>query len=294
MTDATPTEDKDKRGDALYEQRFQMLADIAKELSGDVIFPTYFDAILRLRTALDNPNLSMDGICKAIALEPLISAKLTHLANSVAFNPGGEPVVDLKHAIARLGLSTVRTTALAIALRQLMRSKSLAQFAAQMQSLWEHSIRSSAAARVLASRRTRLNPEEAMLAGLIHDLGAFYMLYRGSQYEELRHRPDSLRHLIIRWHESIGHSLLDALGLPSEIVEAIGDHDRPRPLPVELHTLSDVIYVANLLGGCRQEWCDEADEASLEAQQEAEAYFGELLPEIALVTDEFHRELKGE
>jgi hypothetical protein len=41
--------DKDKVGEELATQRFGMLADIARELSGEVLFPTCFDAILRLR-----------------------------------------------------------------------------------------------------------------------------------------------------------------------------------------------------------------------------------------------------
>ena len=76
-----------------------------------------------------------------------------------------------------------------------------------------------------------------MLAGLIHDLGAFYMLYRAAQYDELRRRPDTIKHVIVHWHESIGVSLLNALGLPEEIILATEDHDRkaillnpPRPL----------------------------------------------------------------
>ena len=58
----------------------------------------------------------------------------------------------------------------------------------------------------------------SVLAGLVHDLGAFYMLYRSAQYEELRLRPDTVKYLILQWHESIGVSLLDALGVPEEIV----------------------------------------------------------------------------
>lgn len=37
-----------------------------------------------------------------------------------------------------------------------------------------------------------------MLAGLVHDLGAFYMIYRAAQYPELRIRPDSVKHLILQ------------------------------------------------------------------------------------------------
>ena len=47
----------DKFGEALNATRFRMLEDIARELAGEVIFPTYFDAALRLRKELQNPDL---------------------------------------------------------------------------------------------------------------------------------------------------------------------------------------------------------------------------------------------
>jgi HD-like signal output (HDOD) protein len=89
MTPKEIVNDQDKKGEALKSQRFQMLTDIAKELSGEVVFPTYFDAVLRLRKVLHDPAESIANIAHAVSVEPLISAKLLHLANSVAFNPEG-------------------------------------------------------------------------------------------------------------------------------------------------------------------------------------------------------------
>lgn len=280
MISAPSNEDRDKKGDALKAQRFQMLEDIAKELSGEVVFPTYFDAVLRLRKVLQDASQSISGIAAAVSMEPLISAKLLRLANSVAFNPQGREVFDLKSAIARLGVNAVRTAAMSIVMSQLMRAKGMADFAEVTHALWDHSIKTAAAARIIARSMTRLNPDEAMLAGLIHDLGAFYMLYRATQYEELRHRPESVKFLIIQWHESIGVSLLNALGVPEEIVEATVDHDQIRPTPSPIRNFSDVIYVANMLAGGHFEWLmqDEGDNpAELTVLNEK---YGHLMPEI--------------
>lgn len=278
--------DQDKKGDALKSQRFQMLADIAQELSGEVVFPTYFDAVLRLRKVLHDPEQSIANIARAVAVEPLISAKLLHLANSVAFNPDGRILVDLKSAIARLGLNAVRTASMSIVMTQLMRAKGMADFSEITHSLWEHSINSAAAANILARRMTRQNPDEAMLAGLIHDLGAFYMLYRATQYEELRHRPDSVKYLIVQWHESIGVSLLNALGLPEEIVEATIDHDHMRPTPTTIRNLSDIIYVANMLSGGHFEWLMQDQPEMPSEMSLLEEKYGHLRPEIdALATE---------
>jgi putative nucleotidyltransferase with HDIG domain len=286
MTFEANSDDRDKKGDELKAQRFEMLADIAKELSGEVIFPTYFDAVLRLRKVLQDSSLSITEIAAAVSMEPLIGAKLLHLANSVAFNPAGLEVVDLKSALTRLGVNAVRTTAMSIVMSQLMRAKGMANFAELTHALWDHSIKTAAAARIIAKNLTRLNPEEAMLAGLIHDLGAFYMLYRATQYEELRHRPDSVRYLIIQWHESIGVSLLNAIGIPEEIVDATVDHDQVRPTPSPIRSLPEVVYVANMLAGGHFEWLMQGQSdypADLTLLNEKYDY---LLPEIdALVVE---------
>lgn len=279
--------DQDKTGSALNAQRFQMLEDIARELSGEVVFPTCFDVSIRLRKVLQDPNQSLEGIASVISVEPLISSKLLHLANSVLYNPGGNEVRSLQAAVSRLGLDAVRATAMAIAMNQLLRSRDLADFTDITRGLWEHSLRSACAAQVVARRLTRLKPDEAMLAGLVHDLGAFYMLYRATQYEELRSRPATVRYLIIQWHESIGHSLLLALGLPEDIADAVREHDQPRmsPPPVP-RNMSDVVYVSNLLAGGMHEWMHQDIEAGTAARQTLDPAYLALQDEIAERTAE--------
>jgi HD-like signal output (HDOD) protein len=270
----------DKVGDALNAQRFQMLEDIAKELKGDVVFPTYFDAALHLRKELNDPDLPTARIAKIVSVEPLVAAKLMKLANSVLYSPDGTPARNLSAAISRLGIDLVRTTALAIAMGQLRRSKEMATFSDLTRALWDHTIKTAAAARILARTQTKINADEALLAGLVHDLGAFYMLYRAAQYPELRSRPDSVKYLIMQWHESIGVTLLNVLGLPEEIVNATIDHDQVRKTPVMMRTLSDIVYVANILAGTHFEWLyqdfdPEAGESGIVRQ-----HFADLLPEI--------------
>ncbi|MBP7525725.1 MAG: HDOD domain-containing protein, partial [Propionivibrio sp.] len=148
----------DKVGEALNSQRFQMLTDIARDLAGDVVFPTCFDTAVQLRQELQNADVPIARIARLVSVEPLIAAKLLHLANSVHYNPSGAPVRGLPEAVTRLGVSLVRTTALAVAMNQLMRSREMAVFSELTHDLWEHSIKTAAAARILARTRTRINP----------------------------------------------------------------------------------------------------------------------------------------
>lgn len=272
---------QDKTGEALKAQRFQMLEDIARELAGEVVFPTCFDVILRVRKLLNDPDVSLQTIASAVSVEPLISAKLLQLANSVAFNPQGQKIVDLKTAVSRLGLNALRTAAMNIVMTQMLRAKGLSHFADITRALWDHTIRTAAAARIVAqSAKARLNADEAMLAGLVHDLGAFYMLYRATQYDELLSRPDTIKYLMAQWHESIGVSLLNALQIPDEIVEATIDHDHPRPVPAAVRNLSDVVYIANILSGTHFEWQLQDNAQNQELQMTVVEKYGHLQAEI--------------
>ena len=267
-------------GDALKAQRFQMLEDIAKELSGEVVFPTYFDAIVRIRKELQNPDLSILRVANIVGTEPLIVSKLMRLANSSLYSPGGPRVRDIRTAVSLIGVELVRTTALGIAMNQLLKAKEIVPFGELTHALWEHSLKTAAACRVLARSYTKINPDEAFLAGLVHDLGAFYMLYRAAQYPELMTRADTVKYLIAQWHESIGATLLTALGMPEEIVCATIDHDQPRTIPQTVKTLIDVVYLGNILAGTHFEWRyqdidPEAGQPGLVRQR-----FSDLLPQI--------------
>lgn len=246
----------DKTGADLDRQRFKMLSDIAADLSTEVVFPTSFDIVAKLRKALQDPDIGLDKIAAMVTLEPLLSTRLLALANSAFYNAGDKPVRDLQRAIERIGLRAVRTTALGIAMKQLLLAGKVVAFQDLSESLWRHSLRSASAAYVVAKRLTRINPDEALVAGMVHDIGAFYMIHRASQYEELVLRPDTTKHLVMRWHESVGHSLAIALGIPEEIADAILDHDQPRPLPNPPRNLVGIVYIANLLAGGKFEWLD--------------------------------------
>ncbi|MBS1197399.1 MAG: hypothetical protein H6R18_1184 [Proteobacteria bacterium] len=250
---APSTAEHDKHGAELAEQRFHMLEDIAKELAGEVIFPTCFDVAVRIRQLLDDPDISLDRIAQVVGVDPLLSSKLIALSNSSLY-AGGATVRNVKAAVARLGLLAVRTVSLNTAMRQLLLSGKLANFDEITHRLWQHSLQTAAACHVMACRMTRINPDTAFLAGMVHDIGAFYMFYRASHYPELLERPESLKHLVTQWHESIGISVLSALGMPEEIVDATRDHDCLRTAPELPRNLSDLVYIGNVMAGAHFEW----------------------------------------
>lgn len=258
---------------------FRILEDIARDLSGDINFPICMDAAILVRNTLKDPLANLDRVAQVVGLEPLISSKLLRLANSVSYNPSGKSMSDLPTAIARLGFDVVRTTSLAVAMDQMLKSRNLANFDQIGQSTWEHSIQVSAIARVLARRLGRVTPDEAMLAGLVHDIGIFYLLYRAAEYPEYRRDLPATFELLRGWHESIGESLLHTLGLPQSITDAVRDHHQLQNIQTP-STVRDILYFANLLADNDPQSLDaEADPAETEARAADRARYIDLIKE---------------
>jgi HD-like signal output (HDOD) protein len=235
---------------------FKILEDVARDLSSDqVTFPTFLDITFQVRTALKNPNLSIDQLAQLVGAEPLMSAKIISMANSVAMNPSGRAIADVKSAISRVGMEAVRTVSFAVAMEQLLKSKNMSAFEGLSQRLWEHTAYVAALCRVLAKKHARTNPDEAMFAGLVHDIGVFYLLSRAANFPELVADPAELFSLLEQWHDNIGHALLAALGQPEPVLLAVQEHEIERT-PAGIKTLSDVLYVANRLANTVSSWRD--------------------------------------
>lgn len=256
---------------------FHILEDIARDLSGDINFPTCLDAALLVRNALKDPFASTDQVVQAISVEPLICSKLLRLANSVTYNPAGEQISNLKNVVRRLGFDIVRTTSLAVAMDQMLKSKNLVAYDHIARQTWEHSLRVAAIARVLASHLGRVQPDNAMLTGLVHNIGIFYLLFRAAEYAEYRNDEPAMIELLAGWHEGIGESLLHILGLPASITDAVRDQNHLSPVETPC-TISDILYFAIVLAGNGLPWHNRTHDAEEEARREADrARYADLL-----------------
>lgn len=264
---------------------FRILEDIAQDLSGETVsFPTFLDITFQVRTALKSPNLTIDRLATLVSAEPLMSTKIIRLANSVAMNRSGRAITDVNNAIARVGMEAVRSVSFAVAMEQLLSSKKMAPFEALSRRLWEHTMHVAALCRVLAQRFARISPDEAMFAGLIHDIGVFYLLSRAVNFPELVADPPELHQLLVQWHDHIGHALLAAMDLPEEILTVVQDHEIDRSVAT-MKSLADVLFVANKLANVAHGWRDahlsDAVDTSMLAGIFNEEQLKELLAESA-------------
>jgi putative nucleotidyltransferase with HDIG domain len=244
VSDATCDKDADQRA-------FKFLQEIAGDLSGNgITFPTFIDATVKVRNALNDPNIDAGRLAQVVSGEPMLATKLVRMANSAALNPGGRQVGDVRTAVMRVGFKAVRSTAAAVAVQQVRASKDLAPFAAEAERAWRHSLDVAAIAYVLARSLTSLNPDEALFAGLVHDIGRFYLLSRAAKYPELIEHRDELEAIVREWHPSIGEAVLQGLNLPEALVSAVANHEvGDHHFPPK--TLTDVVTLANLAAHSR-------------------------------------------
>jgi HD-like signal output (HDOD) protein len=103
----------------------------------------------------------------------------------------------------------------------------------------------AAACFVIARRFTRLNPDQALLTGLLHVLGRLYIIMRSKEAPELG--EVEFRQVVESWHASIGKAILESWELPEALQSAVEHQDE---LEIELEgpvTLTDVLIAAKLL-----------------------------------------------
>jgi HD-like signal output (HDOD) protein len=203
----------------MFDAQSALDAIAADAARGDIVFPTHTEIALRVQRMLDDPDCAIDTLGKLIAAEPLLSARVLAIANSIAYNPGGRPVTEVRNAIARLGFVALRALAASIIVRQMQdmsRTPADRAFAAR---LWEHTANVAALARVVARRVTRQNPDAAFFAGIVHEVGSFYLIARAGDY------PGLLASNLEAWHGAgeavVGRAVMRALDVPPHILEAM-------------------------------------------------------------------------
>ena len=200
-------------------ERYQILRKIAAELErGEVSFPTHAQVALQLQRALGDPDCHVDEATRLIKAEPLLAAKVVAVANTSAFNASSRAITDVRTAVLRLGFRYLRSLASAVVTRQLAVTSSASDRAMAAQ-LWEHTAHVAALAHVIARKVTHLDPETAMFAGIVHEVGAFYLVSRAGEY------PGLLDEDFSAWTETgeadVGRAVLQALSVPPAVVEAI-------------------------------------------------------------------------
>lgn len=222
--------------------RLSALKSIAAEASrGELSFPTNVDATLKLQRALNEPDCHTEMAARLVQAEPLLAARTVAIANSVAYNRAGHDVTNVRAAVQRVGFRTLGALAASVIVRQLAGEIVDPGLRAKADALWIHSAHVAALAQVIARRVSFVDPETAMFAGIVHEVGGFYVLSRAQEF------PGLLDGGADEWIEhgevAIGRGVLLKLGVPVPVMGAIEAlWNGMRALPPE--TLGDTLLLA--------------------------------------------------
>jgi HD-like signal output (HDOD) protein len=128
-----------------------------------------------------------------------------------------ESVDQVERAIVRLGADTTHKLVLTFALRELFNTHSKV-LKTQMQKLLEHSVKVSAVCFVLAKISGRFNPEHALLAGLLHDIGNVAILNYAEKYNEVANDSEKLAQVMRDLRSRIGSEILRKWGFIDDLI----------------------------------------------------------------------------
>ena len=221
-------------------EALQLIA--AEAAKGELVFPTHAAVTVRIRRALDDPDIHVAAAARLIQADPVLSARVVAVANSSAFSPAGGAIADVRSAVSRLGFRTLRSLATAVLVRQMGGAPIAAAHRDLAAKLWEHTAHVAALSQVLARRVTRLDPEIAMFAGIVHEVGGFYLLSRAADF------PGLLDGDPAEWDSegefAVGRAVLHALSVPEQVSRAV-EHFWQGFLAMPPRTLGDTLLLAD-------------------------------------------------
>jgi HD-like signal output (HDOD) protein len=226
---------------------FQFVSELARELSlGRVDLPSFPDAAARVQQVLSDEAVTGERIARVVSSDAGLAARILTMANSTLLHRGDSRVSDLKVAITRIGHENIRTAALAYATTQLRRSADLLHIRSKLDKCWQEGVRVAALAHAMAKESRKVRTDEAMLAGLLHNIGKIYILAHTPKEasNSFEYEDESLN----SWHPSIGQALIENWKLGDDLAAAVGGQfelDRSHEGPPDLQDLLIVaVYVA--------------------------------------------------
>lgn len=219
---------------------------IEKELAqGRLNFPTALDVSLRIKRLADDPDATLAQIARVVQAEPLLSAKVVRMANSVALNPYGTAITSVSDAVRRIGLATLRCLAFAVSAEQVAQDQRSRGMRLLASGLWMHSLEVACWAYALARKLRVVPPDTALFAGMMVNIGQFFLLARAADFPELEADMPILAEFVETWNEPVTRALLEALDMPEDILEAF-NYDDPYGGSWPPKRLSDILFVAGL------------------------------------------------
>ena len=197
----------------------RLTLQIYEDLNADrLLLPSLPHVAVRIGEAVNDSDSDARRIAALIETDPAIAVKIVKAANSARFG-GVAQIATVAEAVARLGMQNTQILVITFALRELFRTSSKA-LEKRMLELWEHSRKVAAMTQVLAEKAGGFNVHEALLAGLVHDIGALAVVGYARGFPDVVDHPDALEASIRALRSQLSGMILSKWQLPHELVTA--------------------------------------------------------------------------
>ncbi|HEY4444408.1 MAG TPA: response regulator [Steroidobacteraceae bacterium] len=206
----------------------------------------------RLQAALSQPNVTAGEVADIVNADAAIASKVLQITNSAFFRLR-KPMVRIKDAVTYLGFATIRNLVLSAEIFSQWKNPR-SPLSVDPEQLQNHAQLAAAACKSLAGGRAL--PDDAWLAGLLHDIGYWVLvqecpeqLGKALELSRSQHLPlfECERLTTGATHAEIGAYLLGLWGLPYSIVEAVALHHAPTSITPHGYDLLGALAVSHAL-----------------------------------------------
>ncbi len=248
---------EDRQVENVLERCFNLQELLAQESLRNVVgnvakLPAMPKTYARLQQALAQPSVTAAEIGDIVTSDAAIATKVLQITNSAFFRLR-KPMVRIKDAVTYLGFATVRNLVLCAEIfSQWKIGPELP--GVDLQTLQLHAQQSAAACKSLNGGC--VSPDDAWLAGLLHDIG-YWVLIQECPREMAEAMEQSRAQRLPLWkcelqrigasHAQVGAYLLGLWGLPYPIVEAVALHHTPTAIVPHGYDLLSALAVSHAL-----------------------------------------------
>jgi putative nucleotidyltransferase with HDIG domain len=210
--------------------------------------PPLPSVVLRALEMTLDPEVSIRDLQAVISKDQALSAKILRIVNSAMYSLRRD-VSTVSHAVSVLGVETVKSLIMAVSVERVFQSAR--DLGTKLMS--DHSWGTALAARSIARRVRYENTEEALVCGLMHDLGKPVLLQNlQPSYTEIIsqvYKGDSTFHQLELEtfgfsHAHVGALLAKKWNFPPQLSEAVSYHHNPISAP-SYRKLACIIGLAN-------------------------------------------------
>ncbi|MGO1461194.1 MAG: HDOD domain-containing protein [Marinobacter sp.] len=190
-------------------------ADLTAAIENDkLVLPTLPEAALQVREIAESEDSAIGDLVKVISNDTALSARIIRVCNSPLFR-GSRAIENLNMAVSRLGMAYTSSLAMGLAMQQMFQATS-DMIDKRLRETWQTSTEVAGICHVLAQHYTKLKPDQATLAGLVHLIGVLPIL-RYVEDEEVQISGIMLDNVIEELHPRIGAAILKKWDFPKDL-----------------------------------------------------------------------------